>query len=114
MILAIQGTRTFDDYSVFLRAMFTALTMKASEDKEFVIYTAGPLRINQMTEEYINVSNFRARGIKARFLKVTEQFIRERIDSVDYVVYFCSKGEPFGSILDYAEEHNVENAIYRF
>lgn len=114
MIVVTQGSRNFNDYSVFLRAMFTSLSMMKDGDDTFVIYSVGPLRINQMSEEYINVSNFRARGIKAKFLKVTEDFVKDNILDIDYVTYFCNKGEKFSNLVDYAEDNLVENAVYRF
>ena len=112
--MVTQGSRNFNDYSVFLRAMFTSLSMMDPSDKTFIIYSAGPLRINQMSEEYINVSNFRSRGIKAKFMRVNEDFIKANIDDIDYVTYFCNKGEPIGNLISFAEENNVEVGPYRF
>ena len=45
MIVAIQGTKTFDDYQIFLRAMGTALRELPEDDKEFLIFSAGPVNI---------------------------------------------------------------------
>ncbi len=115
MIVVTQGSRNFDDYSVFLRAMFTSLSMMPNDDKSFSVYSVGPLRVNQMSEEYINVSNFRARGIKSRFMRVNEDFVKN-LDptSINYLIYFCNKGEPIAGLIDYAEENNIENGVYRF
>jgi len=114
MIVVTHGSRSFDDYSVFLRAMFTSLSMMKQGDDTFVIYSVGPLRINQMSEEYINVSNFKARGIKSKFLMVNEKFVKDNIDSVDYLTYFCNKGEPFSDLIEFADSVGTENAVYRF
>ena len=114
MIVVTQGSRTFSDYSIFLRAMLTSLSMMDPEDKEFTIYAVGPVRVNQMSEEYINVSNFRARGIRAKFMRVNEEFVKNNIDKVDYVTYFCTKGEPISGLIDFAEENNVEVGPYRY
>ena len=114
MIVVTQGSRTFNDYTVFLRAMLTSLSMMQPDDKEFTIYAVGPVRINQMSEEYINVSNFRARGIKAKFMRVNEDFVKKNIDKVGYVTYFCSKGEPIAGLIDFAEENGVEAGPYRY
>jgi len=114
MIVVTQGSRNFNDYSVFLRAMFTSLSMIQPDDQTFTIYSIGPLRINQMSEEYINVSNFKARGMKAKFMRVNEDFVKTNIDSVNYLTYFCNKGEPVGGLVDFAEEKDVEVGVYRF
>ena len=45
MIVAVQGTNDFDDYNIFIRAMGVALSTMQEDDKEFVIYSAGPARI---------------------------------------------------------------------
>ena len=57
MIVAIQGSKTFNDYTVFLRAMGTALSMMPTEDKELFIYSAGPAHINEMGMEFTNISD---------------------------------------------------------
>lgn len=114
MIVVTQGSRTFNDYSIFLRAMLTSLSMMQPGDKEFTLYSVGPLRINQMSKEYINVSNFKARGIKARVMMVNEDFVKSNIDSVDYVTYFCNKGEPISGLIDFAEENGIEVGPYRY
>ena len=46
MIVAVHGTTDFDDYQVFLRAMSVALSGLKNEDKEFIVYSAGPVKIN--------------------------------------------------------------------
>lgn len=114
MIIVTHGSRSFDDYSVFLRSMFTSLYMMQPEDKEFIIYSAGPLRINQMSEEYLNVSNFKARGIKTKLIKVNYDFVKNNYDKIDYIIYYCNKGEPIEGLINFAKEKNIENAVYRF
>jgi hypothetical protein len=51
MIVAVQGTKDFDDYSVFIRAMGVAMCSMPDSDKEFVIYSAGPARINSFVSD---------------------------------------------------------------
>jgi hypothetical protein len=61
MSVAAQGTKSFDEYSVFLRAMGTALSQMGEDDKEFYVYSAGPSKINSMALEFCNVSEDRQR-----------------------------------------------------
>ena len=114
MILVTQGSRTFNDYSIFINAMFRVLSRMEPDDKEFHIYSVGPLRVNQMSEEYLNVSNFRARGIKTKMMRVNESYVRDHMSNIDYVAYFCAPGEPVSSLIDLAEERGIGNGIHRF
>ena len=55
MIVAVQGTKDFNDYQVFLRAMGVALSGMKEEDSEFLIYSVGPASVNSMVSEFTNV-----------------------------------------------------------
>jgi hypothetical protein len=47
-------------------------------DKEFVIYSAGPARINSFVSEFSNLSErgMKARGRKIKFYKVANAWLR--------------------------------------
>ena len=116
MRIAIQGSRAFNQYDVFLNGMGRSLSMMDSDDKEFLIYSAGPVRVNEMGMEFSNVSerSLKARGIKIRLFKVPPSWIKENIYDIDYFVYFCNKKEPVSSLVDFAEKKDIEVGIYRF
>ena len=116
MIIAIQGTKNFSDYNVFLRAMGTALSTMESEDKEIIIYSAGPAIINSMGIEFSNISErgLKARGIKIRFSKVPPSWIKNNINDIDYVAYFSKPKEPVSELVEIAEAKDIEVGIYRF
>lgn len=116
MIVAIQGSKTFNDYSVFLRAMGTSLSMLGEEDKEFLIYSAGPASINSMGLEFSNVSErgLKARGIKIKFFKIPPSWIKGNIHSIDYLAYFSKPKEPVSSLVDLAESKDIEVGVYRY
>ena len=46
MIVAVQGTNEFNDYGVFIRSMGVAMSNMNQEDNEFIIYSAGPAKVN--------------------------------------------------------------------
>jgi hypothetical protein len=94
MMVVIQGTRTFTDYNVFLRAMGTALSMMEDGDKQVNIYSAGPSNINSMGLEVSNIS--------------------DNLNDSDYIAYFCKPKEPVSDIVDLAEARDLELGIYRF
>lgn len=116
MIIAIQGTKNFSDYNVFLRAMGTALSTMETGDKEIIIYSAGPAIINSMGTEFSNISerSLKARGIKIKFNKVPPSWIKNNINDIDYVAYFSKPKEPVSELVEIAEAKDIEVGIYRF
>lgn len=116
MKVAIQGTRNFDDYAVFLRAIGTALSDLSIEDKEFIIYSAGPAHINEMGMEFSNISerSLKARGIKIKFVKVPPSWIKENIYEISYFAFFSKPKEPVSDLVDYAEAKDISVGIYRY
>lgn len=116
MIVAIQGTRSFSDYNVFLRAMGTALSSMSTDDNEFIIYSAGPANINSMGLEFANVSerSLKARGIKIRVNKVPPSFIKTNLSDVDYLAFFSKPKEPVSDLVSVAESKDAEVGIYRY
>lgn len=116
MIVAIQGTKSFDDYTIFLRAMGTAMSDLQDDDKEILIYSAGPYQINAMGMEFTNISerSLKARGIRIRFNKVPPGWIRENITSIDYFAYFSKPKEPVSDLVTLADSKEVEVGIYRY
>jgi hypothetical protein len=116
MIVAIQGTRNFDDYNIFLRAMGRALSELDQDDKEFIIYAAGAANINSMGMEFSNISerSLKLRGIRIRLNKIPPSWIRQNISSIDYLAYFSKPKEPVSDLVDLAESKSIDVGIYRF
>lgn len=116
MIIGVQGTKNFDDYNIFLRSMGTALSDMTEQDKEFVVYSCGPHRINEMVLEFINVSerSLKGRGIKARYRKVYPKAMEKMIKDIDYFIYLSRPKEPVSELVDLAEAKDIEVGIYRY
>jgi hypothetical protein len=116
MIVGIQGSSSFNDYSIFLRAMGTALSSLPEDDKEFLIYSAGPASINSMGMEFSNVSerSLKARGIKIRMIKVPPSWIKSNIHDFGYFAYFSKPKEPVSDIVDLAEAKDIHVGVYRY
>lgn len=116
MIVGIQGTRNFNEYSILLRAMGSALYDMPAGDKEILLYTAGPVNINDMVLEFSNVSErgLKARGIKIKTIKVPPSWIESNIKEIDYFVFLSKPGERVSKLVDVAESQNVEVGIYRY
>lgn len=111
----MQGSRNFNDYNVFLRAMGTAL-YDLDGDTEFTILSAGPRRVNEMAMEFINVSerSLKARGIKAKLVKMPPIALKERIHDLDYFIYFSLPKESSSDLVREAEDKDIEVAVYRY
>lgn len=116
MIVAVQATSAFDDYTVFLRAMAVAMSSLPNEDRDFSIYSAGPARLNAMVSEFSNMSErgFKARGKRIKFYKVPPSWIEENISEVRYFAYMSAPNEPVSKLVSHAEKNNVDVGIYRY
>lgn len=117
MIVAIQGTSSFSDYTIFLRAMGTAMSMMdTSNDKELIIYSAGPYNINTMALEFSNVSerSLKARGITVRFKKVPPAVIKQEIHTIGYLIFLSKPKENISELVKFAEAKEIEVGVYRY
>ena len=116
MIIGIQGSRNFKDYTIFLRAMGTALSTLKEEDKEIIIYSAGSGQISAFGMEFANVSerSLKARGIKIRLNKVPASWLKENIHIVDYFAYFSKPKESLSELVDLADAKDIQVGVYRY
>ena len=116
MIVAVQGTNDFDDYSIFIRAMGVALSGMSDDDREFVIYSAGPARINSFVSEFSNLSErgMKARGRKIKFYKVANAWLEENINHVNYFAFLSKPKQGNSKLVDFAEQNNIEVGIFRY
>jgi hypothetical protein len=116
MIVAVQGTSSFDDYQVFLRAMGVALSSLTSEDPEFLIYSAGPASVNSMVSEFANISErgMKSRKKKIKFYKVAPSWISENLESFNYFAFLSKPSEPLSRLAEEAQLKNIDVGIYRY
>jgi hypothetical protein len=116
MILGVQGSKSFSDYSIFLRAMGTALSMLKENDNEIFIYSAGPANINTMSMEFSNVTerSMKARGLKIRMQKAPASWLRSNHHMLDYFIYLGSPKEGLSDLATYLERKGVDLGVYRY
>lgn len=114
MNIAVQGTKEFSDYTIFLRAMGVALSNVKSG--EFNVYTAGPAQINSFTAEFCNRSenSLKQRGIKVRFYKVPSSFIEENAESFNYFAFLSAPNQRPSRLAAMMELSGVEVGIFRY
>lgn len=116
MIIGVQGSRNFSDYTIFLRAMSTALRDFPENDTEIVFISVGPYRVNEMVMEFSNISerSLKARGIKIKVVKMPPKSLKERMHDLDYFIYFSLPKEPLSDLVRHAEDIDVEVGVYRY
>jgi hypothetical protein len=114
MNVAVQGTKEFSDYTVFLRSMGVALS--GIQDSEFNVYTVGPSTVNSFTAEFCNLSenSLKRRGIKVKFYKVPSSFVEENIDNIDYFIFLSTPNQKVSKLAATAELSGVEVGIFRY
>ena len=116
MIVAVQGTNEFDDYNLFLRAISVALSGMKEEEKDFVIYSAGPAKINSFVSEFSNLSErgMKARGRKIKFYKVASAWLEENMEQVNYFAFLSNPKQANSKLVVTAELKNIEVGIFRY
>lgn len=114
MNVAVQGTKEFSDYNVFMRAMGVALS--SCEDTEFHVYSAGPAQVNSFTSEFCNLSEegLKRRGIKVRFYKVPPSYIENNMSTFDYFAFLSMPNQRPSKLTASAELAGVETGIFRY
>lgn len=116
MILGVQGSKEFNDYSIFLSGMALALRKMDldSEDRTLTIFSSGPKRISEMTQEFVNVSDFKSRGIKTKIVYVPETWFRNNFQDVSMFLYFCNERQPYSKLTEFLDQKEVDVHILRY
>jgi hypothetical protein len=116
MNIVVQGSKDFDDYQVFLRAIGVAMSSIGIDDKELHIYSAGPAKINSMLSEFCNLSErgMKARGMKIKHYKVPPSWVIENIDYINYFAFLSKPKEAVSKLVSVAESKQIEVGIFRY
>lgn len=114
MNIAVQGTKEFSDYNIFMRAMGVALS--SIDDEEFNVYSVGPARINSFTSEFCNLSEdgLKRRGIKVKFYKVPPSYVEDNLSAFDYFAFLSTPNQRPSKLTASAELAGVETGIFRY
>jgi protein-tyrosine-phosphatase len=116
MILAVQGSKNFTSYDIFLRALGSAMYDMTPEDDRIVMYSAGPRRVNEMCIEFSNVSerSLKGRGISIKTHKMPAQWMEENLHIFDTVIYLSKPKEPETKLVKTAEAKDIDVRVYRY
>jgi hypothetical protein len=115
MIVVVEGTKSFNDYEIFMRAMAVALSTP-SIDNEIQIWSLGPHTVNGYTAAFSNSSEnyLRQKGFKISFHKVNIQWVEENIQFVDYYAFFSKPNERLSKLASKVKDTEVELGIFRY
>lgn len=116
MIVAVQGTPEFNDYTVFIRSMGVAMSNMSKDDNEFIIYSVGPARVNSFVSEFSNISEkgMKARGKKIKFYKVAPLWMKDNLDQLNYFAFLSKPNEKVSRLVSEAELQNIEVGIFKY
>lgn len=117
MIIGVQGTRSFSDYSnIFLRAMRVALEHRQEHDKKVIFYCAGPVNIVNMCKEFVNITErtLKSHGITVKLMMVPPKWLKNHIADIDYFAFFSNPKEPVSDIVLAADAKEVPAGVYRY
>jgi hypothetical protein len=116
MIVAVQGTKEFNDYNVFLRAMSVALSGMKENDSEFIVYSVGPAKVNNFVSEFCNLSErgMKARGKKIKFYNTAPSWLDTNIEQLNYFAFLSKPNEQKSKLVQTAELKNIEVGIFKY
>ncbi len=116
MNIVVQGSKEFNDYQVFLRAMGVAMSTMNSEDKELHIYSVGPSKINSMVSEFCNLSErgMKARGKRIKYYKVPFSWVEENIEYMNYFAFMSKPKQAVSKLIANAQIQGKEVGIFRY
>lgn len=116
MVIVVEGTKSFQDYEIFMRAMGVALS-NAKDDSEIQVWSAGPHKINSFTAAFCNSSEnyLKQKGFKILFSKAHPRWISENLEYVNYYAYFSMPKESLSRLVQQAQNiESCEVGIFRY
>ena len=116
MIIVVEGTKSFSDYEIFMRAMSVALSHPRM-DCDIQVWSVGPHKINNFTASFCNSSEnyLRQKGFKLSFSKVSYEWVIENFKYVNYFAFFSLPKESLSRLANLAQNiEGCELGIFRY
>lgn len=117
MKILVHGTKSFNQYEIFINALGRVIRSMDDEDGELIVATLGPTNVTHMAHEFINVSErtLKANGIKARVLPRTIRWAKSNLDEFDELIYFCKPKEQLSEIAALVDKKSTTDlVVYRY
>ena len=115
MKIGIQGSKKFDDYKVFMRAMAVALSdLEPGDTANF--YSVGPHKVNNFLAGFVNLTedSMKARGMKIKYHKVSDKWLESELSEIDYFIYLSKPKEYPSRLAEKADKKEIECGIFRY
>jgi hypothetical protein len=116
MIIVVEGTKQFNNYETFMRAMVVALS-NVKNGNEIQVWSLGPHRVNSFTASFCNSSeNFlKQKGYTISFSKVYAGWVDENLQFVDYYAFLSDPNESLSRLAQKAKDlEGCELGIFRY
>jgi hypothetical protein len=99
-----------------MRAMAVGMSMLSEEDKEIIVYSVGPRRVNGYVMEFCNITerSLKSRGIKIRYQKVPISWAELNVAIFNYFIFLSKPGEYNSKLVAQAELAGVEVGLFKF
>jgi hypothetical protein len=96
--------------------MAVALSEVGPEDKEFLLYSAGPDNINMMAMEFVNLSErgMKSRGKTIKLFKVSPKWLEENIKDINHFAFLSNPKEHVSKIVHTSKLNNINTNVYTF
>ena len=116
MIIAVQGTGSFSNYTTFMRSMAVAMSGRKEEDSQILVYSLGPKNINNYVTEFCNITerSLKLRGVKIRYRKIPAISAKELFNDINYFIFLSNPNEYVSSLAKEAESHGIEVGVFRY
>lgn len=113
MNVAVQGTKEFNDYVIFMRGMSIVLQ---DSDSVLNVYSAGPAKINSFTSEFLNKTEgtLKRNGISTRFHFVPPSYIEDNINDFDTLLFFSTPNQNVSRLAAMADLSGVDVKVFRY
>lgn len=112
MIIVVEGTKNFNSYDTFVRAMGVALSNL--KDSSIEVWSIGPHNVNNYTAAFCNITEnyLRQKKIKVSFSRMHYSVVENNLHRVDYYAFFGSKKDQISKVCANAELHGIETGIF--
>jgi hypothetical protein len=117
MRVLIHGTKTFNQYEIFINALGRVIRSMEDGDDELIVATLGPTNITHMAHEFINISErtLKANGVKPKVLPRTIRWAKSNLDEFDELIFFCKPKERLSEIAALVDKKSTPDlVVYRY
>lgn len=113
MIIVVEGTKDFNNYDTFVRAMGVALSN--IKDNTVEVWSIGPHNINNYTAAFCNITEnyLKQKGIKISFSRMHYSVAENNMHRINYFAFFGSKKDLVSKMCASAQLNGIETGIFR-